>query len=122
MRISDWSSDVCSSDLATDDEAHELASSDESQPRAVNIERQEAWSEPENTAIYPPDYRLVVSSGQANLSCPSTICKLDRSSNVWWAGDGKKVIFTRREGWANSLTGIYTWKPDRKSTRLNSSH
>src|SRR3546814_1041118 len=42
---------------ATDDEAHELASSDESQPRAVNIERQEAWSEPENTAIYPPDYR-----------------------------------------------------------------
>src|SRR3546814_19534448 len=59
----------------------------------------------------PPDYRLVVSSGQANLSCPSTICKLDRSSNVWWAGDGKKVIFTRREGWANSLTGIYTWKP-----------
>src|SRR3546814_1488865 len=36
---------------ATDDEAHELASSDESQPRAVNIERQEAWSEPENTAI-----------------------------------------------------------------------
>lgn len=96
---------------ATEGEAHELAAGAEPRRRAVNSEGQEAWSEPENTAIYPPDYRLVVSNGQAHLSCPSTTCKLDRSSNVWWAGDGKKVIFTRREGWANSLTGIYTWNP-----------
>lgn len=97
---------------ATEVEAHELASSGESAPRAVNGDGQEAWSEPENTAIYPPDYRLLVSRGQARLSCPSTSCKLDRSSNVWWSGDGRNVIFSRREGWANSLTGIYIWSPD----------
>src|SRR3546814_9179273 len=36
------------------------------------------------------------------------------SASIWWAGDGKRVLFTRREGWADSLTAIYEWTPNRE--------
>src|SRR3546814_1968365 len=36
------------------------------------------------------------------------------SASIWGAGDGKRVLFTRREGWADSLTAIYEWTPNRE--------
>src|SRR3546814_3847105 len=41
------------------------------------------------------------------------------ASAIWWMGDGAKVGFMRREGWADSETAIYTWEPgETEPTRL----
>ena len=34
---------------------------------------------------------------------------------IGWTSDGAELICTRREGWANSLTGIYLWRPETPS-------
>ncbi|PZU68661.1 Atxe2 family lasso peptide isopeptidase [Sphingobium sp.] len=40
--------------------------------------------------------------------------------DIWWDRDGKAVLYIRREGWNDSVTALYRWKPDaaRKPERL----
>jgi hypothetical protein len=88
----------------------------EDQPRrASGPGQREAWIETKGTQSYPPDYRLIATIGTDRFDCPSNVCKLDRSSMIGWTSDGAELIFTRREGWANSLTGIYLWRPETPS-------
>lgn len=102
---------------AKDDELQLFNLGNNQRPRVTTPGESAAWSEPENAAVYPPDYRLVATIGARRFVCPSSTCKLDRSSSIAWTGDGQSVIFTRREGWANSLTGIYVWKPNANSLK-----
>src|SRR3546814_296501 len=97
--------------VATEKESRAFGAGQEQLPRAFGPGGREAWIEAEDTPIDPPDYRLVALIGTDRFACPSTACKLDRSSMIGWTADGADLIFTRREGWANSLTGIYRWKP-----------
>ena len=79
--------------------------------RAIGSQGRSAAIEAEDTPIYPPDYRLEAAIGAQRFVCPPSHCKLDRTSMISWTADGTRLIYTRREGWANSLTGIYVWKP-----------
>jgi dipeptidyl aminopeptidase/acylaminoacyl peptidase len=85
---------------------------------AIGPTGQEAWGEMAETPIFPPNYRLVVKQANRQLACLYSICNLDWASSIWWSGDGKRVRFTRREGWANSLTAIYDWFPGGSAPRL----
>lgn len=96
---------------ATEAESRIFGVGEDQLRRATGPGGRDAWIETEETQIYPPDYRLVATVGTHRFSCPSTVCKLDRSSMIGWTSDSEHLIFTRREGWANSLTGIYLWKP-----------
>lgn len=41
--------------------------------------------------------------------CHSTACT--GALSIWWTDDGKNVRFIRRDGWGDSETAIYEWKP-----------
>lgn len=36
-------------------------------------------------------------------------------AGIWWNAAGTEVRFLRREGWANSQTALYRWKPNSKA-------
>lgn len=76
----------------------------------------EAWAEPTEAPVFPPVYRLVVDQGGERQVCRFKSCELSRVSSIWWSGDGKRIRFSRREGWANSLTAIYEWAPSGNSS------
>lgn len=77
-----------------------------------------AYAEPANRSVYPPDYRVVVEMGTGHrLTCAADMCRTDRSVSFWWSGDGKQLRFARKEGWANSLTAIYEWRPGTRTVR-----
>ncbi|AOF95102.1 Atxe2 family lasso peptide isopeptidase [Sphingobium sp. RAC03] len=72
----------------------------------------DAYAEPTDKSVYPPSYRVIVErdAGRRQI-CPADLCQTDRSVSFWWSGDGKRLRFTRKEGWAGSLTAIYEWRP-----------
>lgn len=41
--------------------------------------------------------------------CASAFCA--GASSLWWTKDGENVQFIRRDGWGDSETAIYEWKP-----------
>lgn len=77
----------------------------------------EAWAEAEKLAAFPPNYRLVIRRGKQSLTCQFSACQLDMSASLWWSEDGKVLRFSRREGWAKSLTAIYEWLPGHRAPR-----
>ncbi|MDF0544992.1 Atxe2 family lasso peptide isopeptidase [Sphingobium sp. H39-3-25] len=77
----------------------------------------EAWAERERLPVFPPNYRLVINRGKQALTCQFSACQLDMSASLWWSDDGKVLRFSRREGWAQSLTAIYEWRPGRGAPR-----
>lgn len=50
--------------------------------------------------------------------CDVDACKLDSRSSLFWNAAGTHLRFTRREGWSDSLTSIYEWRPGARSPRL----
>src|SRR3546814_6734867 len=115
MRISDWSSDVCSSDLGRDDLLAaagpaagdaSLLDLDHDDAAVVHHDRRlgKAQSVGDQFELHP---RLPCSCSFAVLSRPS--CPFARSS---------PPIFTK----STSATPTCSTTSDRKSTRLNSSH
>lgn len=85
---------------------------------ATNPSGWNAYAEPANTSVYPPDYRVVAETPTGHrLPCPVDLCRIDRSVSFWWSNDSKRLRFTRKEGWANSLTAIYEWRPGSQAVR-----
>lgn len=58
-------------------------------------------------SFYPLRGRLVVETGNHIVPCDAPEC--GDASFPWWVGD--KVRFLRHEGWENTDTAIYEWKP-----------
>lgn len=78
----------------------------------------DAYAQATNTSAYPPDYRVIAETPAGDrLPCPMDVCRIDRSVTFWWTEDGKLLRFTRKEGWANSLTAIYEWRPGSRTVR-----
>src|SRR3546814_8237853 len=107
MRISDWSSDVCSSDLGATYDVFEGGKFGVSVSRAVRA----------------PSAEELLSNGPhiATQSFELGDPNLKRESN-WGAEASFKF---KSDGFNLSLTGYSNWFDnfiDRKSTRLNSSH
>lgn len=77
-----------------------------------------AWIEPAKSELQPSPKHIVVDLGDGrDLPCAFKTCIVDSSSTTWWSADGKRLRYTRREGWAGSLTAIYEWVPRRNAPK-----
>lgn len=77
-----------------------------------------AWTQPVSREVYPPAFDIVAASRTGpHTTCKADICKASGSTQLWWSDDGTKLRFSRREGWAGSLTVIYEWRPGANSVR-----
>src|SRR3546814_13125729 len=91
MRISDWSSDVCSSDLRAE-------------PAAERPGRTAIWIDISPSAAS----QLQVRGSNGNAVCQSDSCAAVKAA--WLTPDGSEVVFMRREGFASAQTAIYRWR------------
>ncbi|MDV3457677.1 Atxe2 family lasso peptide isopeptidase [Sphingomonas sp. HF-S4] len=72
-----------------------------------------AWLQVPARTLYSSPGRLVVTRRGRRLSCSAPEC--GEANQPWWVGG--TVRFVRREGWANSVTAIYEWKPGTPGVR-----
>ncbi|WP_162875634.1 Atxe2 family lasso peptide isopeptidase [Sphingomonas crusticola] len=77
---------------------------------AVSAAGARAWTE----AISPSPLsdrvlRTAPASGRA-VACTALACR-GRLDGLWWQEDGRTLIISRREGWKNSVTAFYMWRP-----------
>src|SRR3546814_1361518 len=124
MRISDWSSDVCSSDLAQDDSVDDhvavLAALAMGEP-APPVQPSIAWALPDR--LGKGDAASVATWFDEQLAAaPRPYVIDDRDLNQL----GYDLLRHKRPADAVTVFGLltraYPGKADRKSTRLNSSH
>src|SRR3546814_3331005 len=119
MRISDWSSDVCSSDLATFSTPNRPHA--RSQPKPADVRRQaqlsENWCRVSDLNGRPTDYKSVALPAELTRRAHCIAAFHGPRSSGRGSGGG------RRFGWSAGLDGEGVDPVgDRKSTRLNSSH
>ncbi|WP_287004173.1 Atxe2 family lasso peptide isopeptidase [Sphingobium sp.] len=78
----------------------------------------QAWVETVGGSFATPEttVKYQYSTGTI-ITCANVLCSQARAS-AWVIGKGERVIFLRREGWANGTTGIYEWVPGPKVPRL----
>src|SRR3546814_3350631 len=100
MRISDWSSDVCSSDLLPD------VSIAEALARLPGLTSQRINGRSQVISIrgFAPGFGTTLLNGRQQAS----------------SGDNRAVEFDQYP--SELLSSVVVYKPDRKSTRLHSSH
>src|SRR3546814_10257382 len=113
MRISDWSSDVCSSDLAATTEQEDINAT-----IAITGSAQDPHIAFTSTPALPQDEvlsRLLFGSSPENLSATEAIQLAAALNSLRGGGGGLNPLGTLR-----SATGID--RLDRTSTRLNSRH
>src|SRR3546814_7409233 len=108
MRISDWSSDVCSSDLVTRAES--------TRPHAG---RQQSFPERQQFGVRQ-DQLEAVFAGIAG-ACNEYVARPRRLKLAQCLGARAQIIGQQWQGQAPRLPPLYG-EEDRKSTRLNSSH
>jgi len=72
-----------------------------------------AWVQVPAKSLYASRGRLVVTTRGRTLACDAPACA--NATQPWWVGG--KVRFLRHEGWSNSVTAIYEWKPGAPSVR-----
>src|SRR3546814_2886920 len=112
MRISDWSSDVCSSDLKRVDAAALAAGWRDFAGRvAAQFPRLDAMGIAYRVA--PPGARIADGMLEANSVFPGTAIEYRRGGSVWTRYAGPVTVTGTVELRSRS---------DRKSTRLNSRH
>src|SRR3546814_2130865 len=109
MRISDWSSDVCSSDLSG--KVARLVSN--GTPLAAEIERAGALEDMLIWRFHGAE-GLDLAGSVAGLIAGPTGDRL--------AGSGIMVALVSAEGRIRAANRVFRARADRKSTRLNSSH
>src|SRR3546814_5003350 len=130
MRISDWSSDVCSSDLTRQQDRHGCL-------RPVALGRRTAAGGSADRRDVRPGQGLCLNGEMTELSKPRKQYR-DLRSARWMAPDDFRSFGHRSrtmqmgyapEDWEGKpiVAILNTWSdaqpcPDRKSTRLNSSH
>lgn len=69
-----------------------------------------AWLEPDTAALGSPMRVHVQAEGRGPVTCSAPAC-LGSIKSIVWIGD--KVVFQRREGWANSVNALYVWSPEK---------
>ena len=75
------------------------------------------WISTAGSTSIPPVTRPAVASADGRIRyCAAPSCS-NASGPAWWDASGKAVRFLRREGWANSLTSIYEWRPETDHVR-----
>src|SRR3546814_4478822 len=118
MRISDWSSDVCSSDLGLPDKEFS----------ALRKRFPESYWIAEADDILLQNARHVLSAGESSLSIAAEVYPDRGATLVTVYASDHPGLFYRIAGAIHLAGGniidarIHTMREDRKSTRLKSSH
>lgn len=72
----------------------------------------QAWVEAVGGSFATPDTTVKYQTAAGTvISCASALCSQARSP-AWLTGDRSRVVFLRREGWANGATAIIEWVPE----------
>lgn len=106
---------------ASADEAAQLAGGDFGSETGTVVEAgvtgRKAWARPADAAHYPPQLKLAVEdrAGREQV-CEASTCT-GITGKLWWNEVGDRVRFMRREGWGDSMTAIYEWKPGEAAPR-----
>src|SRR3546814_4770537 len=114
MRISDWSSDVCSSDLANDEQFARDAKAQRGADRRVVFQHLA-----QRLRLLVKDQRLIV-----GLDAERRVlgCLVAEHADAAAAQHRSLVLLLRGDDDVLRAVPGVGWKGDRKSTRLNSSH
>lgn len=84
---------------------------------AVSPSGRRAWTKPTLSERFPPRPQLVAESLTGSpISCEAQACR-SVTTLLGWSADGERVRFTHLEGWADSLTAIYEWKPGARTVK-----
>lgn len=71
-----------------------------------------AWGEIVHRSTTYATLKLIVRTNDSRrFVCNVDTCKLDSRSTLFWNAAGTRLRFTRREGWSDSLTSVYEWRP-----------
>jgi len=85
--------------------------------RPTDRRSREAWVEAVGGSFATPETTVKYQSSTGTiLSCANALCSQARAP-AWLTGNGNRVIFLRREGWANGSTGLYEWVPGSKASK-----
>ncbi|WP_272800160.1 Atxe2 family lasso peptide isopeptidase [Sphingobium sp. AntQ-1] len=83
----------------------------------IDRRSRQAWVEAAGGNFATPDTTVrYQSSTGAVIPCANALCSQARAP-AWLTGNGSRVIFLRREGWANGTTGIYEWVPGQSAPK-----
>src|SRR3546814_4469203 len=109
MRISDWSSDVCSSDLGTG---------------FFNVDEPNRYQAIFDALFNKGDYYMLLADYESYVATQKAVGQLYKDQEEW---SRRAILNVSRIGKFSSDRTIRQyaekiWKIDRKSTRLNSSH
>jgi len=67
-----------------------------------------AWTSPAVTEQYAAETELHIAfRGRRPVRCGPAHC--GRVEGLWWIPGRDRLVFVRREGWANSRQGVYRW-------------
>lgn len=68
-------------------------------------------------SIYPSPESLELQSPDGKMTrCNVSACA-DHVGDGWWLDGERRLVFLHREGWANALTALYSWRPGDAAAR-----
>ncbi|MGN6620310.1 MAG: Atxe2 family lasso peptide isopeptidase [Sphingomonas sp.] len=74
-----------------------------------------AWLAPADHSSWQPVINLFATVDGTRVACNAPACS-GYLTNLW--ADGRHFLFLRREGWGDSVTALYSWRPGRAPQRL----
>ena len=84
---------------------------------AVSPSGRRAWTKPTLSERFPPHPQLMAEDSTGSpMSCEAQACR-SVTTLLGWSADGQRIRFTHLEGWANSKTAIYEWKPGAQAVK-----
>lgn len=85
-------------------------------PRAATADGRLAETHRSSANPVSPLLLSVHAPGGAPIDCNADACRGSIDS-MWWTGDGKALIYLRREGWARGDSALYRWVPGEREPR-----
>ncbi|WP_232491730.1 Atxe2 family lasso peptide isopeptidase [Novosphingobium kaempferiae] len=83
-------------------------------PYAVAADGRRAVVQRRGGGVAAPLELAITGADGARITCDFAACA-GGLIGVWWEGNGRDLLFLRREGWAQEVTALYRWDPGEKA-------
>lgn len=97
------------------DSRHIAGQPDDAIAAAVGPGKQRAWLAPADPGNWLSTTKLLARVDGRDVACEAVACS-GHLTNLW--SFGGSFLFLRREGWADSVTALYRWRPGAPPDRL----